>query len=419
MNWESWIIGAAFLASGIPGIVFLRNFFRYRSYIKLNTKLASAASLTASSANIESGTTTLPVLSILIPARNEEKRLPGLLDSILKQTTRHNLEILVLDDQSEDRTSDIIKQYQKKDPRIHRLNGSPLPGGWCGKQWACWNLARKAHGRWLLFLDADVRVEPGSIEHWIQSAENSGVDLISGIPRQITGSILEKLCIPLIHFILLSFLPIWRMRRSNHPSYAAGCGQWMLARSEAYHQSGGHRSIAASLHDGIHLPKTLRKAGFKTDLMDLTSTVSCRMYQNAGEVWEGLMKNARDGMGAPSRILPITLILFAGQILPWILIMFIWNQISLEWRPYTLAALLFSILPRLLGAFKYQQSWLSAVLHPIGITLFLSIQWIALWRSCHGIHASWKGRTYPQGQYEVLATSKVNSSTPDPNEGLV
>lgn len=417
MNWESWIIGGAFLASGIPGIVFLRNFFRYRSYFKENTKVSKERAGRTSSLKDRNAKTANPVLSILIPARNEELRLPGLLESILAQKTSQDLEILILDDQSEDRTSEVIQQFQKKDSRIHRLAGSPLPRGWCGKQWACWSLARKAHGRWLLFLDADVRIEPGSIDHWIQSAENSGADLISGIPRQITGSILEKLCIPLIHFILLSFLPIWRMRRSNHPSYAAGCGQWMLVSAEAYHQSGGHRAMAASLHDGIHLPRTLRQAGFKTDLMDLTSTVSCRMYQNAVEVWEGLMKNAREGMGAPSRILPVTLLLFAGQILPWILIIFAWNQISLEWRPYTIAALAFSMLPRLLGAFKYQQSRLSAFLHPVGITLFLSIQWIALWRSWHGVHASWKGRTYPHGQNEILVASKVNNPTPDPNKG--
>ncbi len=404
MNWQSWIISSVVLAAAIPGIVFLRNFFRYQPLLRpprCNRKIRPA--LPVEKVECDG---CVPEISILIPARNEEQRLPGLLDSILSHPIQRSYEILIMDDQSEDGTASVIQQYHLKDPAIQKINGIPLPKGWCGKQWACWNLAQKAQGKWLLFIDADVRLSSGSIDKCVQSAELSQAALISGIPRQITGSFLERLCIPLIHFVLLSFLPIWRMRRSTHPSYAAGCGQWILVRSDAYHQSGGHREIAGSLHDGIQLPKTLRRSGFKTDLIDLTPHASCRMYQSSKEVWEGLMKNASEGLGSPGRIVPITLILFAGQIAPWILLLF-WDSISLEWKPYSITALIFAIFPRLLASWRYRQGWTSAWFHPLGIAVFLTIQWVSLWRSWNGIQSTWRGRSYSQN---ALASNQTNQS---------
>ena len=136
--------------------------------------------------------------------------------------------------------------------------------------------------------------------------ETTGADLASGIPHQETVSLLEKLVIPLIHFILLGFLPIRRMRRSRRPSFAAGCGQLFIARAEAYHRCGGHAAIRDTLHDGIKLPRAFRAAGFKTDLFDATDLATCRMYRTAREVWLGLAKNAGEALAAPAMIVPMT-----------------------------------------------------------------------------------------------------------------
>ncbi len=116
---------------------------------------------------------------------------------------------------------------------------------------------------------------------------------------------LERLVIPLIHFVLLGFLPLARMRASRSPAYAAGCGQLFLARREAYEKMGGHAVIRTSLHDGLTLPAAFRRAGLATDLFDATDVASCRMYHGAGELWRGLAKNATEGIAHPARIGPV------------------------------------------------------------------------------------------------------------------
>ena len=157
---------------------------------------------------------------------------------------------------------------------------------------------------------------PTAWRAWRLFWRQSRADLASGIPLQETGTLVEKLVIPLNHFVLLGFLPLARMRRSRHPAYAAGCGQFFLARRSAYEAAGGHAAIQASLHDGITLPRAFRAAGFRTDLCDLTEIATCRMYRTAGDVWRGLAKNATEGLASPGMILPATAILLGGQVLP-------------------------------------------------------------------------------------------------------
>ena len=200
------------------------------------------------------------------------------------------------------------------------MRGQPLPAGWCGKQFACSLLARAARHPLLVFLDADVRLAPDGLARMAAFLEESKADLVSGIPLQETGTLVEKLVIPLNHFVLLGFLPLARMRRNRHPAYAAGCGQFFLARSNAYEAAGGHAAIRASLHDGITLPRAFRAAGFRTDLCDLTEIATCRMYRTAGDVWRGLAKNATEGLASPGLILPATAILLGGQVLPFVLL---------------------------------------------------------------------------------------------------
>ena len=127
------------------------------------------------------------------------------------------------------------------------------------------------------------------------------VGLLSGFPHEETGSWLEKLLIPLIHFILLGFLPLGRMRLSKSPAFAAGCGQLFIAQRSAYESAGGHAAIRSSLHDGILLPRAFRRAGQTTDVFDATNLAECRMYRSAKEVWLGLLKNAGEGMASPVR----------------------------------------------------------------------------------------------------------------------
>jgi hypothetical protein len=260
-------------------------------------------------------------------------------------------------------------------------------------------LARHARYPVLVFQDADVRLAPDALARMAEfletSVETSGAGLASGFPRQVTVTPLERLLLPLMHWVLLGFLPVGRMRRSLHPAYAAGCGQLFVARREDYERAGGHAAVRGLLHDGIHLPRVFREAGIATDLFDAAGIASCRMYHNAAEVWSGLTKNAVEGLAAPGKIVPASLLLLAGQVLPFAL-----AALALAGRIPTAAGWVAGIgvaaawLPRLAAARRFRQPLDGALLHPLAILVFLTIQVWALARHLAGRPAAWKGRTY-------------------------
>jgi glycosyltransferase involved in cell wall biosynthesis len=302
-------------------------------------------------------------------------------------------EVIVLDDASTDRTAEIVRGIAARDPRV-RLESSPaLPRGWNGKQHACYTLASLAKSDLLCFLDADVRLAPDALARMVLFLTRSRSDLVSGFPRQETESTLEWLLLPLIHFVLLSYLPLAAMRLLPAPGFGVGCGQFILARREAYRKTGGHAEIRATMHDGLLLPQLFRRHGFRTDIADLTYLATCRMYHNAGEVWRGLAKNATEGMAAPSRILPFTVLLVCGEILPLVLALF-WQG---RGRAFIFAALAASFVPRLISVWKYRQPLISALLHPVGVFVLLAIQWYALLLKLAGQQVTWKERAYPVG----------------------
>jgi hypothetical protein len=173
-----------------------------------------------------------------------------------------------------------------------------------------------------------------------------------------------------------------------------------MARRAAYRKTGGHAEIRATMHDGLLLPQLFRRNGLRTDIADLTYLATCRMYHNASEVWRGLAKNATEGMAAPARILPFTFLLFCGQVLPLLLAIsvVIWPaSYSDGARSLILAALAASYIPRLVSVWKYRQSLSSALLHPLGVTVLLLLQWYALLGKLAGQRVTWKERAYRLG----------------------
>lgn len=338
----------------------------------------------------------VPQVSVLVPARNEAAAIEPCVRAILANRDV-DLEVIVLDDASTDGTDELVRRFAGQDARVRLVHGRPLPSGWCGKQHACAQLAEAAtHDTWV-FLDTDVLLSPDAVRRCAAFLDASQASLVSGFPRQVTGSFLEWLLLPLIHFVLLGFLPIARSRMDNAPGLAAGCGQLFITRRQDYLRAGGHTAIRASLHDGIKLPRAYRRAGLHTDIFDATDIASCRMYTRSLDVWKGLSKNATEGIGSPSTILPFTILLAGGQMLPWVLVA--WGIIT-GWRgwpawavPVALVAVVLSFLPRLLEAARFRQSFASVLAHPVGIAVFLAIQWVALGRRLLGLQTSWRGRS--------------------------
>jgi hypothetical protein len=338
-----------------------------------------------------------PAISVLIPARDEQDAIGPAVSAVLA-SRGVDCEVLVLDDHSADDTAAVVAALADRDDRVRLINGPELPPGWCGKQHACWVLAREAAHPLLVFLDADVRLSPDALARMAAYLDASGVDLASGFPRQETVGFLEKLVIPLIHFILLGFLPIHRMRRSLYPGFAAGCGQLFITRRDAYERAGGHAAIRSTLHDGLRLPRAYRIAGLRTDLFDATDLAVCRMYRTAGALWNGLAKNAGEALASPGLIVPMSMFLLGGQVLPTILLAAGLAAIPHTGSPWAIVlsalAVAASYYPRLAAVRRFRQSLLGALFHPIGILVLLAIQWYAFARNLAGRPATWKGRPY-------------------------
>jgi len=333
-------------------------------------------------------------ISILIPARDEERSIESTVRAALA-TEAVEFEVVVADDHSRDRTAAIVSEIAREDPRVRLITVPFLPSGWCGKQFTCQTLSEAARFEFLCFLDADVQLEPLGISALVGTLLESKVDLLSGFPKQEVVSLLERMLIPLMHFLLLGYLPMLGMKKTRNPAYAAGCGQLFLARADAYRHAGGHASIKASRHDGLTLPKAFRRAGLATDMCDATSVARCRMYRSNGEVLRGLLKNATEGLASPGRILPFSLLLLWGQVFP--IVLFASLLVHKSNRQDLLlsgVAVVLCYLPRAIAVVKFEQPVSGALLHPVSIALLLGLQWYAFILSLAGVPSMWKGRNY-------------------------
>jgi len=346
----------------------------------------------------------LPPVSVLIPARNEEASIGAAIEAVLA-SRGVELELIVLDDGSTDATAEIVLGYAEKDERV-RLEAAPeLPEGWNGKQHACWTLAALAKHDVFCFVDADVRVGSEAVYrmvselNWVGGSGGSGqeLSLVSGFPAQETGTFLEQLLLPLIHFMLLCYLPLPGELWTGSSAFAAGCGQFMMVRREAYFATGGHSAIPLTMHDGLLLPKLFRRKGFRTAVFDLSKDAVCRMYQGAGAVWNGLTKNATEGMATFFRLPVFTVLLMVGEVLPLPLAAVAFAYFYIPPARFFVGAAVLGYAIRCISVRRYRQNWLGAALHPLGVLVLLGLQWYALLRKLFGGRASWKGRAYRVG----------------------
>ncbi len=400
MNLDTLATISLVLAA-LPAALFLLNLLVYRSprpgsalrEFQPNPETHRAGALVGANSAPGGPSQAGNAVSVLIPARDEEQNIKTTVEAALANRGVE-LEVIVLDDHSTDRTAAIVSELARRDPRLRLESAPPLPTGWCGKQHACHVLARLATYPWLVFIDADVRLAPDALARMADVMRQTGADLASGVPHQELGTFSERLLIPLIHFVLLGFLPMHAMRRTKSPAFSAGCGQLFFAKRAAYRSCRGHAQIRGSLHDGIKLPRVFRRAGLCTDLFDATTIASCRMYRTNAAVWQGLGKNATEGRAHPAAIGPMSALLFGGQVLPFVLLAF---APALSGAGLVRAALAVGLayVPRLAAVLRFRQPVFEALLHPVGVLALLSIQWLALLRLLAGRPAVWKNRSYP------------------------
>jgi hypothetical protein len=378
-----WLATAGLVSAVIPLLIFLRNLLAFR-----RLPYAEAAQSSAS-------------ISVLIPARDEADSIGPACESVLRNRGV-DLELIVLDDQSQDATAQIVEAIAARDPRVRLMSAAALPSGWCGKQHACHQLSLAARNALLLWMDADVRLADDALRRIALEMQCAPISLLSGFPLEQTGSFFERLLLPLIHFILLGYCPVWMMRRSQFVGLGAGCGQLFIAKRADYLKAGGHTAIRASLHDGIALPRAMRRAGFLTGIFDAMDVAECRMYRSASATWQGLLKNAGEGLATSRAIVPWTLILLTGQVVPPVLATILLATAlhrDLDVREFDalqlcLVAVLGSLTFRCISAWRFRQPAWIVLLHPLAICTLLLIQWQAVLLRVRRQPTAWRGRSY-------------------------
>ncbi len=343
-----------------------------------------------------------PLLSVLIPARNEKYRIRPCLESLLNQDYK-NFEIIVLDDSSEDDTASIVAGYAQIDCRLSLISGQPLPDGWTGKSWACHQLSSQACGDLLLFTDADTIHSPGTLAAAVHRLQLSRADMLTIWPYQISGTLSERLVIPLLFVVAGSLLPHWLLafcqisRRFASllskrwlASLGAANGQFLLFTRTSYARIGGHRAVSDHLVEDVALARLVAEQtaeGMRLINCDGTRLVKCRMYRSFAEMWEGFTKNVRPVFEGNTLGFLLAILLQA------IVFVFPFLTAALRPSPATLCevAILYAI--RVAAALRYRTSWLSVILHPIGYALALIIALNSL-RQTAGRGVTWKGRLY-------------------------
>ncbi|MBK1660618.1 glycosyltransferase [Paracraurococcus ruber] len=324
------------------------------------------------------------VVSVLIPARNEAANIEACVAAALA-SRGVAVEVVVIDDGSTDGTAEIVQRLAADDPRVRLIAAPPLPPGWTGKVHACARLAEAARGDRLLFIDADVRLAPGAAAAMAAHAKARDLAMVSGVPRQVIGSLGEALTVPGINFLLLGYLPGGGRAESKRADMAAACGQLVLCDRPAYEAIGGHGAVREVLHDGLALARRFRAEGHRTEVVDGAPLATCRMYHGFRESWAGFLKNAREGMATPLGLPVWTVMLGGAHLWPWALLP--------EMQAFLAIALMLAL--RAAITLRVREPWWTIPLHPFGMLVALAIQWWALARWAAGKPAGWKGRAYP------------------------
>jgi len=324
-----------------------------------------------------------PLVSILIPARNEAAVIGQTVTHLLQQTYP-NFELLVLDDQSKDGTSAVALKAGANDPRLQILSGFHMTIGWTGKNHACHVLSQHAKGDILIFTDADTQWQPAALAALIGQMQQHNADLLSVWPTQVTETWAERLVVPLIMLAIVGYLPLVMTHYSPFALFAAANGQCMAWRRAAYQRVGGHESVKASVLEDVLLARRAKQHGLSLRLCDGANLILCRMYSDWPSVRDGFAKNILAGYGSAGALVVATIFHWAIFLVPWMLLFTPYSA----WGAILIAM---GVLLRAMTAISSRQRLIDALLLPISVLLMTVIAFQALrWHSTGG--PRWKGR---------------------------
>lgn len=341
-----------------------------------------------------------PLVSVIVPARNEAHNIEACLRSILS-TTFPSIEVIAVDDHSADGTGEIARRVAAGDRRLTVIDAPHLPDGWFGKQWACHSAVQRARGELLLFTDADTRHAPGLLARAVAALGVRGADLLSVMGAQELGGFWERLLQPQVFtFILARYGNTEAMSRSNRPVDKIANGQFLLVKRALYDRAGGHEAVRDHVAEDLRMAQEVCRAGGVVHFVEGREFLVTRMYAGLGELMRGWGKNVYAGgrdsieLGALGRaalrvvfpvpalwnVLPALMVLVAavGALPPSVL----WWGITC----YAASVLFWMLVNHEFGV----PAWY-ALLYPLAAAMMAWLLTLAAWR---GDRVEWKGRTY-------------------------
>ncbi len=337
-----------------------------------------------------------PLISILIPARNEADNISRCLKSLLKQNYP-NLEILVLNDHSTDETRKVVQLIAKKDNRVRLLEGAPLEAGWTGKNFASHQLAKVAKGAYFIFTDADTLHFPKTISSAFAAMMATNVDALSIYPRQIMVTFFERMSVPIINIALQCFIPFLLIKKSKSPLFCTAIGQFMMFKKEVYKKVGGYESIKNHLVDDIQISKQVKRSGYRFMVFDGRNTVFCRMYKNLKGVIIGLTKSIYPAFnGNLFALFSFTGLLSATLMIPFIILplgAFLFNWPTALIRLIIIQVIMILTIKAIL-AIRYKQKMLDILLAPVSMAIIDALIFVSFFQAKYGEGLTWKGRVY-------------------------
>lgn len=330
-----------------------------------------------------------PAVSIVIPARNEERNLEQALKSVL-DLDYPDIEIIVVNDRSTDRTEVILDKMAQRDPRLNVVTIESLPVGWIGKPRALHVGAERARGEFLLFTDADIMFHPFALRKAVAHVQTNGFDHVALIPKgTMPGNFLTTLSATFAMFMFMIFKP-WEARNPRSRCYM-GVGAFNLIRTSVYRALGGHEPVALRPDDDLKFGKLVKDAGYGQDVLNGRGMVTVEWYRSVAELIDGLMKNMFAGMEyRVSSVVAATLAALVIHIWPWI---GVWMTGGWPQAGYAVTIVMMIVsFGCIMGPFGVK--WWQGLLLPLTIGLLVYIQCrsaaLALWRG--GI--VWRGTFY-------------------------
>jgi chlorobactene glucosyltransferase len=354
----------------------------------------------------------LPFISVLVPARNEEAKIGRCIESLIKQDYP-NFEIIVIDDRSEDRTGEIIESYAKRDSRIRFVKGKDAPAGWIGKCNALAHAVGYASGDWFIFTDADTYHKPNSLRDSVSYSLTNKADLVSFVPLQELGSFWERLVMPVL---LGSFLVGDPFHTVNDPKAARAYayGQYIICRRSSYLALGGHQSVRDEIVEDHAIARVFKEKGYKIAVADGKLLYQVRMYTDRESLWQGWTKNLYSLID--SRIGNLVIILFlinCAVLFPYIQIFIVTSLLLTGESLASVANLLLLIVMQfiILSFWFYKTtdhltgiSWRNFFILPFGSLAVTVLYFHAAYLVLSGSQVNWKGRKYTVNTSKTIQT---------------